>query len=402
MESELEEAERVGVIIVGGGICGLATALALHRNGIASLVLEKSESLRATGSAIILQANGWRALDHLGLGIASLLRQASLPIDSGELRCVKRMDLIKSLADMLPSGTLKLGCRVTSIERDPFTRRPLLQLHNGNLIRPKVMVIGCDGVNSIVADAVGLRPPRTLPMCVVRGLTTYASGHGLENKLVVLAKAGLQLGRMPINHKQVYWFMTCRMKLWTRRETAIAKDSNIIRQWSVESLDDFPMQDRDMVARSDLPSLHLTDLKYRAPWDLIGAGFRRGPIAVAGDAMHAMGPFLAQGGSAALEDAIVLGRCLSNFTADNLNLRRRKMTSEIEEAIGEFVALRRRRVMRLSAQTYLMGLLVQNSSSTIVKLVIRTFIGILFGDGADHANYDCGSLSADNDGHCEL
>ncbi|KAK4794107.1 hypothetical protein SAY86_012101 [Trapa natans] len=111
----------------------------LGRNEIASLVLEKSESLRATGSAIILQANGWWALDHLGLGIASLLRQASLPIDlSEELRCVKRMDLIKSLADMLPLGTLKLGCRVTSIERDPFTRHPLLQLHNGNLIRPKL------------------------------------------------------------------------------------------------------------------------------------------------------------------------------------------------------------------------------------------------------------------------
>lgn len=174
MKMASEEAER-GVVIVGGGICGLATALALHRymgtaplsttqawtslicnpitiavadklgvanlqcslarrwdaiyylrsqkkmgpcamaeylmfypstilhrihisickrrrrmncwhgigrNGIASVVLEKCKNLRSTGAAIILQPNGWRALDHLGLGIASLLRRTSLPIHS--------------------------------------------------------------------------------------------------------------------------------------------------------------------------------------------------------------------------------------------------------------------------------------------------------------------------------
>lgn len=57
---------------------------------------------------------------------------------SAELRCVKRMDLMKSLAGKLPSGTLRLGCHVSSIELDPLTRRPLLQLQDGNVLLPQV------------------------------------------------------------------------------------------------------------------------------------------------------------------------------------------------------------------------------------------------------------------------
>lgn len=45
----IEEAE---IVIVGGGIGGLATALALHKKGLESVVLERSESIRTTGSAI--------------------------------------------------------------------------------------------------------------------------------------------------------------------------------------------------------------------------------------------------------------------------------------------------------------------------------------------------------------
>ncbi|PON79891.1 FAD-binding domain containing protein [Trema orientale] len=68
------------IVIVGGGICGLATALALHRKGIRSVVLERSEKIRARGAAIIVQPNGWRALDQLG--VASSLRETAIPIQS--------------------------------------------------------------------------------------------------------------------------------------------------------------------------------------------------------------------------------------------------------------------------------------------------------------------------------
>ncbi|PON83524.1 LOW QUALITY PROTEIN: FAD dependent oxidoreductase [Trema orientale] len=62
-EMEMEE----DIVIVGAGIAGLATALALKRVGVKALVLERSDGLRATGAALGLFPNAWLALDALGV-----------------------------------------------------------------------------------------------------------------------------------------------------------------------------------------------------------------------------------------------------------------------------------------------------------------------------------------------
>jgi 2-polyprenyl-6-methoxyphenol hydroxylase-like FAD-dependent oxidoreductase len=64
-EREMEMMEDV--VIVGAGIAGLATAVALKRVGVRALVLIRSEGLRATGSALTLFPNAWLALDALGV-----------------------------------------------------------------------------------------------------------------------------------------------------------------------------------------------------------------------------------------------------------------------------------------------------------------------------------------------
>lgn len=66
--SKPESSKLKEVVIVGGGIAGLSTALALHRVGIKSLVLESAPGPRDSGAAIALWRNAWRALDVLGVG----------------------------------------------------------------------------------------------------------------------------------------------------------------------------------------------------------------------------------------------------------------------------------------------------------------------------------------------
>ncbi|KAI3802450.1 hypothetical protein L1987_30582 [Smallanthus sonchifolius] len=67
------------VVIIGAGVCGLATALALQKKGIKSVITEKSETLRNdTGAAITIRPNGWRAL--VQLGVANILRHAAIPL----------------------------------------------------------------------------------------------------------------------------------------------------------------------------------------------------------------------------------------------------------------------------------------------------------------------------------
>ncbi|XP_057790077.1 monooxygenase 2-like [Salvia miltiorrhiza] len=76
MEPTIHEQD---MLIVGGGIAGLTTALGLHRLGIRSLVLEASDGLRTTGFALTIWTNVWIALDTVGIGDA--MRANSLPIE---------------------------------------------------------------------------------------------------------------------------------------------------------------------------------------------------------------------------------------------------------------------------------------------------------------------------------
>jgi 2-polyprenyl-6-methoxyphenol hydroxylase-like FAD-dependent oxidoreductase len=55
------------IVIVGGGIAGLATALALKRVGFQARVLERNPELRAGGTALTLLPNAWLALRALGV-----------------------------------------------------------------------------------------------------------------------------------------------------------------------------------------------------------------------------------------------------------------------------------------------------------------------------------------------
>ncbi|KAJ0804608.1 putative 3-hydroxybenzoate 6-monooxygenase [Helianthus annuus] len=76
------------VVIIGEGICGLATALALHKKGIKCLVMERAESLRnVAGAAIGIRPNGWRALgigDNLRHTAVRLKRAREISLDGGK------------------------------------------------------------------------------------------------------------------------------------------------------------------------------------------------------------------------------------------------------------------------------------------------------------------------------
>ncbi|CAA7057581.1 unnamed protein product [Microthlaspi erraticum] len=149
--------EELDIVILGGGIAGLATSLALHRKGIKSIVLERSELVRSEGAAFGIQTNGWLALQQLG--VADKLRLNSLPIHQmrdvliekgikrresvgpasyGEVRGVVRNDMVRALADALPIGTIRLGCEIVSVKLDETMSFPIVHVRNGPNIKAKV------------------------------------------------------------------------------------------------------------------------------------------------------------------------------------------------------------------------------------------------------------------------
>ncbi|XP_017604791.1 monooxygenase 1-like [Gossypium arboreum] len=399
----MEKSDEEKIVIVGGGICGLATALALHRKGVESIVLEKSEKLRATGACIIMQPNGWRALNQLG--IASKLRQTALPIQSGhyitvkdgkhtdlpvgnggECRCLRRSDLMKTLAEELPPNTVRFGCKVVSIKVDANTSAySILHLHDGTMLMPRV-IIGCDGVNSVVASIVGLNSSRHFSTCAIRGVTHYQTLHPFGTAFYLFDNDGVRLGLLPINHNDVYWFLTRKL---TSTDSMVSKDQRLIKESTVEAIKGFPNHITEMINNSDVDSLHLTDqIRYRAPWDLLRTKFCKGTVTLAGDALHAMAPFLAQGGSASLEDAVVLARCLSQNMGIALDPTGMKAA---RAALDQYAKERKMRVFWLSLETFVVGTMHDTSALLARGLCIITLI-ILFRDKIANTSYDCGRL----------
>ncbi|KAJ4967738.1 hypothetical protein NE237_014439 [Protea cynaroides] len=390
----------------------------LERKGIKSRVIEKAAYLRTQGGGIALRPNGWRALDQLGVAhllrpkaiSLLLLREIFLPSGTqqeesfrdAEFRCLKRSDLVEIMAENLPSDTIRFGFQIVKMESDPITSHTILHLQDGTVIRAKV-VIGCDGVHSVVGDWLNLKPTRRFNICGVVGFTNYPEGHGFGNEFLRIMGDHIVVGRFPINETLIYWFVA---RPRTPQDTTVSKEPKLLRDVTMELVKDFPEEIFKVIQKCDLDSLTLISLRHRAPWDILLEKFRKGTVTVAGDAMHVIGPFIGQGGAAALEDAIVLGRCLAQEMV--MNPKRSGMNSpewekreeekekkakfkRIEKAIDRYVKERRMRILRLSTQTYLIGTVLQTNSLATKFLSLIILFTLITTIGNDNL-YDCGHL----------
>ncbi|RWR78666.1 FAD_binding_3 domain-containing protein [Cinnamomum micranthum f. kanehirae] len=390
------------IVIVGGGISGLSTALALHRKGLRSVVLEKGDSLRKTGVAFSMYTNGWLALDQLGVGTKlrskaiplQMWRETwlddgtirEIPVGKGEFRCVTRRDLIEILAEALPAGTMRFGCHVVGVQTDTLTCHHILRLADESIIRSKVL-IGCDGVNSAVADSLKIKPTKVSQIQTLRCLTNYPDGHCFGDVALRLMGNGIMLGVVPVDEKLICWFIS-----WTRPlgDFGNTRDAKILKEAALIKMKDFPPEAVEVVKNSDPETIIYTRVRYRAPWDLLLPSFREGNMTVAGDAMHVMGPFMGQGAASALEDAVVLARCLAQGMC-NRNVSSWQLQKSIGKALDKYVRERRIRVIRLSMQTFLRQSM-QLPLPVPVKLVILLILVAIFGKPLSHSQYNCGPL----------
>ncbi|KAM0940462.1 putative FAD-binding domain, FAD/NAD(P)-binding domain superfamily [Dioscorea sansibarensis] len=387
------------VVIVGAGIAGVATALALKKVGIQSVVLERSHELRTTGAALTLSPNAWRALDALGVGtklksiyhifemvhVTNLITgttQATAFINSGdmELRSVHRKVLLETLADELPPNTIKFSTNITSIKSQGQDIK-VLQLEDGSVIRTKAL-IGCDGVHSVVAQWLGLTAPVDSGRSAVRGLAVFPDGHGFKHEVRQFVGNGVRAGLVPMNDTEVYWFLSASL---TIKDPEITRNPELIKRKVLEQwAKDFPSDYVNVVERSELSTITWAPLAFRVPWDVLFGQTHRGAVTVAGDAFHPMTPDLAQGGCAALEDAVVLARCLATSVGS------------VPRDLERYVKERRWRVAGLITGAFFSGWVQQSGSGWgwwMVKLFRdNVFYRFIFPRLANVVHYDCGVL----------
>ncbi|XP_055821737.1 monooxygenase 2-like [Solanum dulcamara] len=399
------------IVIVGAGIGGLATSLALHRLGVRSIVLESSESLRTSGFALALWTNAWRALDALGVGDS--LRQRSVHFtrfqafsaDSGlptaeisleadnkpddyDSRCIKRQEIVETLEKELPPGTIKYSCRVISIEQSGIYK--LLHLADKTILRTKVL-IGCDGVNSVVAKWMGLPKPVVANRSAIRGYVEYPKAHGFEPKFCAYFGGGVRIGFLPCDHKSLYWFCTFTPSALDYDEK-IEGSPTKMKQFVLSLASNVSKEAYNILERTSLDSLYCAKIKLRTPLNiLMKDNIVKNNTCLVGDALHPMTPDIGQGGCSTLEDSVVLARCISEAIFAK-KLEKDELCKRIKVGLEKYAKERKWRIFSLISTSYLVGL-AQESNGKVISYLREKFLAqftietmLRMGD------FDCGKL----------
>jgi salicylate hydroxylase len=317
------------ILIAGGGIGGLALALALARLGRASIVLERQAALSAAGAGIQLGPNAVGALR--GLGLAEALRPWVGEPEAIEVhaaasgRLLARLPLGRWIADRhgAPYWAMHRG-DLHRVLAEVAASEPLIEVRSGFEVASAMqsadevnveddaghavsgpMLVGADGLWSAVRRGLAQGAPQPVGATATRTVIPAARGGVLST-----ASVGLWLGA---DAHVVHYPVRAGTEIAV---TVIAREDWQGRTWDAEA---------DAGALSArLAPFHGSLRQALVPPDGAQHAWRkwalhtlpalpawaRGRIVLIGDAAHPVLPFLAQGGALAIEDAVTLARCL--------------------------------------------------------------------------------------------
>jgi salicylate hydroxylase len=323
---------RLSVAIVGAGIAGLTFAAALRRAGIDYHVYEQAERLSEVGAGVQLSPNATRLLHRLGL--AERLREAAVRPQAIEMRrwddgtvlqrtalgepfrqrfgapyyTVHRADLHSGLLSLVQPERVRLAARCLAVEQTADTAR--LWRSDGTIVEAD-LVVGADGIHSVVREQLVADRPRYSGQTIYRGLVPAGRVPHL------LAEPRVRIWFGPHQHCVCYPVSSGRLVSFG----ATVPGSDWRQEsWSARG------EVRDLAAA--YAGWHEDVTRLIAAADSVGRwalhdrdGIDRlgsGRVAVIGDAAHPMLPFQAQGANQAIEDAVALAVCLAEADPDDL------------------------------------------------------------------------------------
>ena len=327
----------MSVVVVGAGIGGLAAALALQRAGIAVRIHEQAPVLGEVGAGLSVTPNAVKALDWLGVGarVRDLadepLQQLTCHYSSGEVlvRCDRSNTVTQYGAPSLQMHRSALHRVMLErlLELDPQAVRTDRRLVSANIAaagRTQVQlefvdasgrrhaetadaVVGADGLKSATRAAVCLSTPPSFGGFVAwRGLVprvalgTLALSEGSK----VFAGPGRLFVRYPVRHGSLINYVAfARADVWQQESWSQTGDVGE----AIEMLAGFHPEVHAILAATPGGVCHKWGLFAREPLPQ----WVRGPLVLVGDAAHPMMPWFGQGAASALEDAVVLGRCVA-------------------------------------------------------------------------------------------
>lgn len=319
-------------IVAGAGIGGLTAAVALQRVGYEVEVYERASALRPVGSGLAFTCNAltalrsagihldlehtarrWNALTfktRTGRPIRTIRYQHLVERFGAPMLAVHRADIQASLLAQLKDDPVTYGATATGYVRDG--RGVRVTFSDGTEARGDLLV-GADGFHSAIRrQVVGPEQPRDGGYICWLATPTFSHPVVTPGYAAHYWGRGTRFGLADIGGGRVYWWGTRNMpperaRAWTGDKAEIAgtyagwapEIGAVIAATPDDGIIDVPAQDRP----------------FRERWG-------DGPVTLLGDAAHPMMTSLGQGANMAIEDGVVLARCLADAPDVESGLRR--------------------------------------------------------------------------------
>lgn len=318
-------------LVVGAGVGGLTTAVALRRRGWDVEVVEAAPATRVSGGGLGIASNATKVLRALGIDLAAAgvgrvcehfdLRTAAgrplreLPIRSiaDELGSpvvnVRRRDLIATLRDALADVPVRYDTPVTGYRSS--ADEVSVSFANGAAAAGDVL-IGADGIRSTVrAQSIGAEPVNEYGYVCWIATTRFRDSRLRPGGAVHYWGKGQRFGLIDIGGGDVYWWGTKNLPATDATRLTYPK-SQILA-----CFDGWAGEVRQVVAATspeDIVTVPAQDRPFRDTWG-------HGRVTLVGDAAHPMLTSLSQGAGSAIEDGYAVGHHLARSAGPTAGLR---------------------------------------------------------------------------------
>lgn len=357
--------QKTTFAIIGGGIAGLSTAIALKKMGIEATVFEAAPEFKPIGAGIMLAVNAMKAYEHLG--IYQEILNAGEPFNG-------LMVLNQSGKVLSKANTTELENRYTNvaIHRAALHEVLLSQLDQSKVITGKRSVdinispegnkVTFEDGTWVIADYVivaeGIHSPirrKLLPQSQKR-YSGYTCWRGIADNIDTEVKTPSEtwgkngrFGMVPLANNKVYWFAVKNAP----------ENSDEIKKYRIVNLlynyKNYHHLVNKVISATNGEHLILNDIHDLNPINQYA--FYNNVLI--GDAAHATTPNMGQGACQAIEDAVVLANCLKN-------------NSSVANAFKSFETKRLKRTHFIVNQSWKLGKIAQWENPLAIGL--RNFI----------------------------
>lgn len=299
------------IAIIGGGIGGLTTALALQKNNLDITIYESAPEIKPVGAGIIMANNAMQVFDKLGIRNKiekaghkistikitdpQLKTLSEVPLNKFELQygvhniAIHRGKLQMILAEEIGFENIKLSKRLSKIEQRNGYQ---LTFEDGTTAIADV-VIGADGIKSVVRNQIlNIGKIRTANQKCWRGVSEIDWTKKYSHQAYEAWGKGKRFGFVRINDQQVYWYAVANENLVKNPENP------------AELFTEFNSEVPGMILETPKEKIFVNDIIDLEPI----SQWQKDRVCLIGDAAHATTPNMGQGACQAIEDAYIIGK----------------------------------------------------------------------------------------------